>query len=155
MFRSQKIPESQNFGRTIFFLQNEQLRFKNTKLRFKKHEVSVRKPEVSVRKPEVSGKNFEPETSVKVVFRNASVAETRNFDLLCWTKFYKFLKISCTFKRLETGFFPVRNLVCIDRNGNQEKVKGIKKCTKNHTVIHFLPKLCETHTVSTPTYFGV
>jgi hypothetical protein len=86
-------------------LQNEQLWFKNTKLRFsktrsfgvknpkfwfeklevslRKPEVLVRKPKVSVRKPEVSGKIFEFETSVKVVFRNASVAETRNFKLLC------------------------------------------------------------------------
>jgi hypothetical protein len=46
-----------------------------------KPEVSVRKPEVSVRKPEVSGKFFELETSVKVVFQNASVAETKNFKL--------------------------------------------------------------------------
>jgi hypothetical protein len=63
--------------------------FKNTKFRFEKLEVLVRKPEVlvrkaevSFRKPDVSGKNFELETSVKIVFQNASVAETRNYKLL-------------------------------------------------------------------------
>jgi hypothetical protein len=42
-----------------------------------------KKSEVSARYPEVSGKIFELETSIKVVFQNASVAETRNFKLLC------------------------------------------------------------------------
>jgi hypothetical protein len=41
----------------------------------RKPEVSFPKPEVSVRKPEVSGKFFELETTVKVVFRNVSVAD--------------------------------------------------------------------------------
>jgi hypothetical protein len=50
-------------------------RFENPKFRFEK-------PEVSDRKPEISGKIFELETSEKVVFRNSSVAETRNFELL-------------------------------------------------------------------------
>jgi hypothetical protein len=53
------------------------------KVLVQKPEVLIRKSEVSVRKPEVSGKIYELETSVKVVFRNASVAETRNFELLC------------------------------------------------------------------------
>jgi hypothetical protein len=55
----------------------------------RKPEVSVRKPEVLVRNPEVSSKFFELETSIQVVFRNASVAETRNFELL-----YKCVKLS-------------------------------------------------------------
>jgi hypothetical protein len=41
-----------------------------------KPEVSVRKPEISVQNPEVSSKIFELETSVKIVFWNASVTET-------------------------------------------------------------------------------
>jgi hypothetical protein len=52
----------------------------------RKPKVSVRKPEVSVQNPEVSGTIFELETSVKVVYRNASVAETRNFELQCTEK---------------------------------------------------------------------
>jgi hypothetical protein len=59
---------------------------KTRKSGFQKHEVSGRnfevsvEPKVSVQNPEVSGKIFELETSVKVVFRNASLAETRNFE---------------------------------------------------------------------------
>jgi hypothetical protein len=49
----------------------------------RKSEVSVQNPEVPVLNPEVPGEIFELEISVKVVFRNASVAETRNFELLC------------------------------------------------------------------------
>jgi hypothetical protein len=48
----------------------------------RKPEVLVQKPEVLVRKPEVWFKIVELETSVKVVFRNASVAETQNFESL-------------------------------------------------------------------------
>jgi hypothetical protein len=80
--------KTRNFGfqkhETLVF-KNTKFRFENPKFRFEKPEVSVRKPEVSVRKPEVSGKIFELEISVKVVFRNASVAQTRNFELLCRT----------------------------------------------------------------------
>jgi hypothetical protein len=71
-------------------LQNEKLWFKTRNFGFQKHEVSVLKPKVSVQKPEVSVENpevldtiFGLETFVKVVFRNASVAETRKFQLLC------------------------------------------------------------------------
>jgi hypothetical protein len=49
---------------------------------------NVPKPKVSVQNPKVSGEIFELETSVKVVFRNASVAGTQNFELL-FTQFYK------------------------------------------------------------------
>jgi hypothetical protein len=54
-----------------------------------KPEVSVGKPEISVEKPEVPDKSFELETSVKVFFRNASVSETRNFELLCTRRLLK------------------------------------------------------------------
>jgi formylmethanofuran dehydrogenase subunit A len=52
---------------------------------FQKLEVSVRKPELSVKQSEVSVQNPEVsgKTSVKVFFRNASVAKTQNFELLC------------------------------------------------------------------------
>jgi hypothetical protein len=52
---------------------------KNPKFRFVKPEVSVRKTEVWVRKPEVSGQTFQLKTSVKVVFRNASVYSNSKF----------------------------------------------------------------------------
>jgi hypothetical protein len=48
----------------------------------RKPEISIRKSEVSVQNLKVSDKIFELKTSVKVVFRNASVAETQNFELL-------------------------------------------------------------------------
>jgi hypothetical protein len=108
-----KIPgkNTRNFGRTIFFYKTINFGLKIRNIGFKQHEasvrkpevsfekpkilvekqeilvrkpeVSVRKPEVSVQKPEVSGYIFELETSVKVIFRNAPVAETRNLELLC------------------------------------------------------------------------
>jgi hypothetical protein len=53
---------------------------KNTEI---KNRSFGRTKKISVQNPEFSGKIFELETSVKVVFRNASVAETRNFELLC------------------------------------------------------------------------
>jgi hypothetical protein len=98
--RSQKIPESttevlvgrkKNLCQTNHFgLETRNSGFQKYEVSVKKPGISVRKPEVSVRKlevsvqnPEVSGKFFEFEISVKVVFRNASVAETRNFELLC------------------------------------------------------------------------
>jgi hypothetical protein len=56
--------------------------FKNTKFRVGKTKIQFEKPAVLVQNPEVSGKIFELKTSVKAVFRNASVAETRNFELL-------------------------------------------------------------------------
>jgi hypothetical protein len=51
-----------------------------TRSSVRKPEVSVRKPEVSVQNPKISGKFFGLKISVKVVHRNASVAETRNLD---------------------------------------------------------------------------
>jgi hypothetical protein len=63
-------------------VQNRSFGSKIPKFRFDNPQYSF-KTEVSVRKPEVSGAFFEFATSVKVVFRNASVADTRNFDLLC------------------------------------------------------------------------
>jgi hypothetical protein len=48
----------------------------------KTRKFDFQKYEVSVRKPEVWFKIVELETSVKVVFRNASVAETQNFELM-------------------------------------------------------------------------
>jgi hypothetical protein len=67
----------------FFFRFGRKFGFKTRNFGFKKHVVSVRKPNVSVRKLEVLGKIFELETSVQVVIRNASVTETRNFELLC------------------------------------------------------------------------
>jgi hypothetical protein len=64
-------------------VQKPEISVRKTEVSIKKHEVSGQKPEVSVRKPVVSGKIFELETYVKAVFQNASVAETRNFELLC------------------------------------------------------------------------
>jgi hypothetical protein len=66
-----------------FRLGNTKFWFKTPKFRFEKSEVSVKQLQVSGRKSEVSSKILDPETSVKVVLRNASVAETRNFELLC------------------------------------------------------------------------
>jgi hypothetical protein len=66
-----------------FWFENPEVSVRKPEVSVRKPEVSARKPEASARKPEVSGKNFKLETSVKVVFRNASVAETRNFNLLC------------------------------------------------------------------------
>jgi hypothetical protein len=98
-FGCKKVPESipeVSVGRKNFLCKTNNFALKTRNFGFQKHEVSVRKPEVSVRKPEnsvrkpensvqnpeVSGKFFELEPSVKVVFQNASVTETRNFKLL-------------------------------------------------------------------------
>jgi hypothetical protein len=107
-FRSQKIPESTpkiSVGRKKILYNSNNFGLKTRNFGFQKHEVSRRKhevsftktrsfgsknpkfwfekPEVSVQNAEVSGKIFEHETSVKVVFRNALVAEIRNFELPC------------------------------------------------------------------------
>jgi hypothetical protein len=62
-----------------FRVGNTKFRVEKPEVLVRKSEISVQKPEVSVRKPEALCKVFELETSVKVVFRNASVAETKNF----------------------------------------------------------------------------
>jgi hypothetical protein len=71
------------FENPKFLFEKPEVLVRKPEVSVRKPEVSVRKPEVSVKNPEVSVKNFELETSVKVVFRNASVAKTRNFELLC------------------------------------------------------------------------
>jgi hypothetical protein len=62
-------------GRKKILCKTKNFALKTRNFGFREHEVSVRKPEVS-------GKIFELETSVKVVFRNASAVETesRNFE---------------------------------------------------------------------------
>jgi hypothetical protein len=102
-FQRQKIPESTPevlveqkkilTKRTTLVSKYETLVLKNTKFRFEKPEVSVQKPEVSVEKPEVSGKIFELETSIKIIFLNALVAETRNFELLCTSNCLELLEM--------------------------------------------------------------
>jgi hypothetical protein len=62
------VQKSQSFG------SKSEISVQNPEFSVRIPEVSVRKPEVWVQNPEVSGKFFEFETSVKVVFRNASVA---------------------------------------------------------------------------------
>jgi hypothetical protein len=64
-------------GNTKFRCENPKFQFEKPEVLVRKLEVSVRKPEVSVQNPEVSGKFFELETSVKVIFRNASVAKPK------------------------------------------------------------------------------
>jgi hypothetical protein len=75
-FRSQKIPESTP---EVSVGQKKNI-YKTNNFGLKTRNFSFQKPEVSVRKPEVS---------VEVVFRNASVPETRNFELLCCKKWSK------------------------------------------------------------------
>jgi hypothetical protein len=60
-------------------------RFKNTKLRFSKtRSFGSKKPKFQFENPKFRFENpkkiFELETFVKILFRNASLAETRNFE---------------------------------------------------------------------------
>jgi hypothetical protein len=95
-FRSQRIPESipevsvgrkkirktNNFGKTKFWFENPEVSVQKSRSFGLKTPSFGKKTEVSVKNPKVSSKIFELETSVKVVLRNASVAETQNFELL-------------------------------------------------------------------------
>jgi hypothetical protein len=76
-------PKFRQDEKNIFASKHEFPVFRNTKFRFENPKFRLKNPEVSVQNHEVSGKIFELETSLKVVFRNASVAETQNFELLC------------------------------------------------------------------------
>jgi hypothetical protein len=63
----------------VFRLENRSFGSKNPKFWLENPKFRLENPVEN----EVSGKIFELETSVKVVLLNASVAETRNFELLC------------------------------------------------------------------------
>jgi hypothetical protein len=77
-----------------------------TKFRLEKPKVSGQNPEVSFQNPEVSGKIFELEISVKVVFRNALVAVTRNFELL----------------RIKTSKISTLIIIFLESTGNEPKL---------------------------------
>jgi hypothetical protein len=93
------------FQKHEVLVQNNRSSVRKPEVSVQKPEVLVRKPEVSVQNPKASGKYFELETSVKVVFRNALVAETQNFELLC-----SWAKLNCVgFARLP------RNIYCVQK----------------------------------------